>query len=52
MLQPNRGAAGVLQRHGAAACTDVTGFGVLGHLVEMLRASGETQKYVYAFTRF
>lgn len=39
MLQPNQAAADIFRAHGVRACTDVTGFGLLGHLVEMLRAS-------------
>ncbi|CAM9861525.1 unnamed protein product, partial [Hapterophycus canaliculatus] len=39
MLQSNGPAATVLRDHGAKSCTDVTGFGVAGHLAEMLRAA-------------
>ena len=40
MLQSNKKGADILFANGASACTDVTGFGLLGHLVEMAKPSG------------
>lgn len=40
MRQLNRGAAELLEEFEVHAATDVTGFGLLGHLLEVCRASG------------
>lgn len=39
MLRSNKSAVKCLMAQGVTACTDVSGFGLAGHLAEMLRAS-------------
>jgi selenide,water dikinase len=39
MLQSNRTAVRILIDHGVRSATDITGFGLVGHLAEMLEAS-------------
>ncbi|MEB3274167.1 MAG: selenide, water dikinase SelD [Prochlorothrix sp.] len=39
MCQSNGAAVEIFRHHGATACTDITGFGLVGHGVEMMRAS-------------
>ena len=39
MATLNKGAAAAMQEVGVNAATDVTGFGLLGHLVQMMKAS-------------
>lgn len=40
MILSNRIAGICIYAHGAHACTDITGFGLLGHMVEMIKGSG------------
>jgi len=40
MTHLNQGAAEAMNDIGAHACTDITGYGLLGHLLEMCKASG------------
>lgn len=42
MLDLNQGASVAMVRSGATACTDITGFGLLGHASEMALASSVT----------
>ena len=39
MLISNRAAVSIIVSHGATSCTDITGFGFAGHLLECLEAS-------------
>ena len=42
MAELNRTAAEAMNEVGASACTDITGFGLYGHLISMARHSGVT----------
>ena len=42
MSSLNRSASEAMQEAGVSACTDVTGFGLLGHLLEMMNGSDTT----------
>lgn len=48
MQVSNRAAAAILGEHGCNGCTDVTGFGLMGHLLEMMKhtmSSDDKQDY-------
>jgi len=44
MAELNKTAAEVMERYPVNACTDITGFGFLGHLAEMVIGSGRSGK--------
>jgi len=48
MAALNREAAGIMARFDVGACTDVTGFGLLGHLAEMVTGSGRSVRILAA----
>ena len=48
MIELNRGAASAMRRIGVKAATDVTAFGLLGHLGEMIRASETSATITWA----
>ncbi len=52
MLRSNGPASKCLKRHEASASTDVTGFGLAGHLIEMINASGVGAKLNLGAVRF
>ncbi len=47
MATLNKKAAGIMRTYPVDSCTDVTGFGLSGHLGEMTRASGVTAEVTY-----
>jgi len=42
MLLSNKLAATCFTKHGASSCTDITGFGLFGHLLEMIDTNSES----------
>lgn len=44
MAALNRDGAEIMEKYPVHACTDITGFGLLGHLAEMVKSSGTSVK--------
>ena len=51
MTQSNAPAASILAEHACVACSDVTGFGLMGHLVEMLEYDNSEKDTVASAVR-
>jgi cysteine desulfurase NifS/selenium donor protein len=52
MASLNRTAAGIMDRYPVNACTDVTGFGLLGHLKEMVIGAGVSAEVFHDLVPF
>jgi selenide,water dikinase len=44
MVQSNKNAAKILSTYGCSACTDITGFGLMGHLLEMIKCDDDREE--------
>lgn len=47
MTTLNKTARDIMVKYRVHACTDVTGFGLMGHLLEMTQGSGGQRRYRY-----
>lgn len=52
MSELNQSASEVMQEIGVNACTDITGFGLLGHLLEMMKASSTSAVLEFSKIKF
>ena len=44
MVQSNKEAAQILSKYQCSACTDITGFGLMGHLLEMIKFDDDSDE--------
>lgn len=47
MVQSNKEAAHILSMYECSACTDITGFGLMGHLLEMIKFDDNSEEDLF-----